>query len=484
MAEDIGLPSLGDVAQAHVMMPMPLRSHRPCCFNLGCFLAPCGNSNGSTVFEIMQSSKLPRSPRASPRARGTSPSSSNFEEELPEECPVSHNDVLRERYQVISRLSSGNFSSVWLCRDVGGDDRDAVAVKVLKSAAEFQAIARMELRLLKTVRHTARKLAKESDVAGHLASRCVVRMLDHFEFTSPEGVHPCFVLERLGPSLMDLAKTCKRLPHQLVQAAARDALSGLDFLHRRCGIVHSDIKPEHILLRLDGEFGAAGMPAAAALRGGAAKEALRVASSAGSSATFALADLGNGYFKVERPVTSEDCPLIQTREYRSPEVLLGAGYTETADIWSLACTLFEVATGELLYDPRCTQRRSVVFCADGRVPVEEEHLAQIVELLGPLPEAMLARGRLTSMLLVSGVPGGAAGAEARPWANCALRSAQLPLAYVPQYELFARLRDNLKPLEASQLNSVLAPMLRPEPADRPAAASLRVRLLLGPCVSL
>ncbi|KAJ1478931.1 kinase-like domain-containing protein, partial [Baffinella frigidus] len=43
---------------------------------------------------------------------------------------------------------------------------------------------------------------------------------------------------------------------------------------------------------------------------------------------------------------------IQTVEYRSPEVVLGAGYGPSADLWSLACTLFELITGEYLFDPK------------------------------------------------------------------------------------------------------------------------------------
>ena len=43
---------------------------------------------------------------------------------------------------------------------------------------------------------------------------------------------------------------------------------------------------------------------------------------------------------------------IQTRQYRAPEVIIGAGYDTAADIWSYACLVFELLTGELLFDPR------------------------------------------------------------------------------------------------------------------------------------
>ena len=53
-----------------------------------------------------------------------------------------------------------------------------------------------------------------------------------------------------------------------------------------------------------------------------------------------IADLGNACWEPHH--FTED---IQTRQYRSLEVLLGAGYGPPADIWSCACMAFELATG-------------------------------------------------------------------------------------------------------------------------------------------
>jgi serine/threonine-protein kinase SRPK3 len=60
-----------------------------------------------------------------------------------------------------------------------------------------------------------------------------------------------------------------------------------------------------------------------------------------------IADLGNACW-VNHHFTSD----IQTRQYRSPEAILGADYGPSADMWSLACMVFELLTGDYLFDPK------------------------------------------------------------------------------------------------------------------------------------
>ena len=74
--------------------------------------------------------------------------------------------------------------------------------------------------------------------------------------------------------------------------------------------------------------------------------------------------------------------IIQTRQYRSPEVLLGINYNETSDIWSLACIIFELATGDFLFEPRKGDTYSK----------NDDHLAQIIELLGKMPKNFALSG--------------------------------------------------------------------------------------------
>ncbi|KXN87052.1 Protein kinase dsk1 [Leucoagaricus sp. SymC.cos] len=95
--------------------------------------------------------------------------------------------------------------------------------------------------------------------------------------------------------------------------------------------------------------------------------------------TVKIADLGNATW-VEHHFTDD----IQTRQYRCPEVILGAKWGPSADIWSVACVIFELLTGgDYLFDPASGQRYSK----------DDDHIAQIIELMGELPRSVAFAGK-------------------------------------------------------------------------------------------
>ena len=97
-----------------------------------------------------------------------------------------------------------------------------------------------------------------------------------------------------------------------------------------------------------------------------------------------MVDMGNACY-----TDNHFSDIIQTRQYRSPEVIIRAGYDSSADLWSLACCVFELVTGDYLFEPKKGKSYSK----------NEDHLALITELLGECPDKkLLLCGKKSEMM--------------------------------------------------------------------------------------
>ncbi|XP_029465283.1 SRSF protein kinase 3 isoform X2 [Rhinatrema bivittatum] len=159
--------------------------------------------------------------------------------------PVKIGDLFNGRYHVVRKLGWGHFSTVWLCWDI--QRKRFVALKVVKSAIHYTETAVDEIKLLKCVR--------DSDPSDP-KRETIVQLIDDFKISGVNGVHVCMVLEVLGHQLLKwiIKSNYQGLPVPCVKRILQQVLQGLDYLHTKCKIIHTDIKPENILMYVDGVY--------------------------------------------------------------------------------------------------------------------------------------------------------------------------------------------------------------------------------------
>ncbi|KAF8565890.1 hypothetical protein P879_03485 [Paragonimus westermani] len=153
--------------------------------------------------------------------------------------PVKIGQVYNGRYHVVRKLGWGHFSTVWLCWDL--NMKRFVAMKVVKSALHYTETAIDEIKLLTCVRDSA---------PDDPFRNKTVQLLDDFRVSGVNGHHVCMVFEVLGHNLLKLIirSSYRGIPLENVRSIIKQTLQGLHYLHTKCQIIHTDIKPENILV--------------------------------------------------------------------------------------------------------------------------------------------------------------------------------------------------------------------------------------------
>lgn len=223
-------------------------------------------------------------------------------------------------------------------------DNATVAIKVVRNVKRYYESALIEADIVDDVNRRG----------GRGVSHCAI-MYDAFTFAG----HYCMVFEKLGPSLYDFQKRQKYRPFPLmcVRDFAKQLLETLEFLHS-FRLIHTDLKPENILLVNGREVN---------YKGHCIPESTKIK----------VIDFGGATYDNEKKSS-----VVNTRQYRAPEVILGVGWSMPSDLWSIGCILAELYKGELL------------FATHDNV----EHLALIEQVIGPFPRRMLKRSKNTQLV--------------------------------------------------------------------------------------
>lgn len=119
-----------------------------------------------------------------------------------------------------------------------------VALKVVKSDGHYTETALDEIQLLQRVTTSSESHPGRSHVVG---------LVEDFRHDGPNGSHVCMVFEVLGENLLGLIKRYQHrgVPTHIVRQIAKQILLGLDYLHTECRIIHTDLKPENVLICID-----------------------------------------------------------------------------------------------------------------------------------------------------------------------------------------------------------------------------------------
>lgn len=240
------------------------------------------------------------------------------------------NDCLgsdQNKYLILDVLGQGTFGQVVKCQNM--KTHEIVAVKVVKNKPAYFNQSMMEVTILELLNGQC-----DPNDEHH-----ILRLRDSFIHKN----HLCLVFELLSSNLYELIKQnqFQGLSTQLVKVFTAQLLDALSVL-KDARLIHCDLKPENILLK------------------------------SLQSPTIKVIDFGSACHERQTVYT-----YIQSRFYRSPEVLLGIPYNAAIDMWSLGCIAVELFLGLPLFPGTS----------------EYNQITRIVEMLGLPPTYMLDIGK-------------------------------------------------------------------------------------------
>lgn len=239
---------------------------------------------------------------------------------------IIEHDHIAFRYEILEVIGKGSFGQV--IRALDHKTNTHVAIKIIRNKKRFLNQAVVELNILDELR--------EKDADG---SHNVIHMLDYTYFRR----HLCITFELMSLNLYELIKknNYNGFSMSLIRRFCNSIVKCLRLLYKE-NIIHCDLKPENILLKQRG------------------------------SSSIKVIDFGSSCY-VDRKIYT----YIQSRFYRSPEVILGLQYGTAIDMWSLGCILAELYTGFPLFPGEN----------------EVEQLACIMEVLGLPPKVLISVAR-------------------------------------------------------------------------------------------
>ncbi|CAL5209735.1 unnamed protein product [Lathyrus oleraceus] len=212
-------------------------------------------------------------------------------------------------------IGSGAFGRVYMGMNLDSGELIAVKQVLIEPGIAFKANTQANIR----------ELEEEVKLLKNLKHPNIVRYLG----TAREEDSLNILLEFVpGGSISSLLGKFGSFPESVIRTYTKQLLEGLEYLHNN-RIIHRDIKGANILVDNKG--------------------------------CIKLADFGASRKVVELATINGAKSMKGTPHWMSPEVILQTGYTTSADIWSVACTVIEMATGKPPWSQQYPQEVSALF---------------------------------------------------------------------------------------------------------------------------
>tara|TARA_Y100000996_G_scaffold413851_1_gene403084 strand:- start:6819 stop:8003 length:1185 start_codon:yes stop_codon:yes gene_type:complete len=304
-------------------------------------------------------------------------------------CPIDENSNINS-YTIIEKLGWGSYSTVWKAKK----NDNIYAIKIQKSNKDDTELAEKEVK-------TLYKFVNKSHI---------VQLHDTFKYKSRNGKHICIVMDVLGYDLHEFKHQYKYkdnyymessksdsdtdnedssplqcIPVPVVKHIIKQILIGLNIIHSN-NYIHTDIKLENILL-----------------------DRPITSIKTIDDINVKIADFGTA-IKTSDKSNYE----IGTLHYCAPELMLGLSYSTGIDVWAVGCLIFELISGECLFDYGRYYDEASDFSSgetisdfdsdddeDDKVQLEFLLLSMMSQVLGKIPYKLYKRAKYYSIFFDS-----------------------------------------------------------------------------------
>lgn len=259
------------------------------------------------------------------------------------------------RYTAHQILGRGSAGTVWL----GDGPEGPVAIKLLRE-----------------------DLASDQELVGRFVQeRTALLGLDHPHVVAVrdlvvDGNDLALVMDLVrGTDLRTRLDRERRLAPEAAVAIVADVADGLAAAHA-AGVVHRDVKPENILLDMEGPLGP------------------------GNSHPALLTDFGVAKL-IDTPRRTKATKIIGTPDYLAPEIVEGLPPRAAVDIYALATVLYELLAGFTPFGgghPGAVLRRHVTETVVPLPGIPEELWQLLVQCLAKAPASRLRASELAARL--------------------------------------------------------------------------------------